>query len=131
MRDALAVVAGGILGTALRLATDGLLSHGDADFPWSTLIVNTLGAFVLGFLVARVWADAPSWLRAGLGVGVLGSFTTFSAVVVSLVSLADAGQWVLAAAWLAATLVLGLGAAWLGIRWGRPRGEVAIDLVDE
>jgi CrcB protein len=131
MRDALAVIAGGILGTALRLGIDGALLHGDADFPWSTLLVNTLGAFALGLLVARVWPTAPSWLRAGLGVGVLGSFTTFSAVVVSLVSLADAGHWVLAAAWLAATLVLGLGAAWLGIRLGRRRGEVALDLVDE
>lgn len=131
MRDALAVVIGGILGTALRLGIDGVLLHGDADFPWSTLLVNTVGAFALGMLVARVWPSAPSWLRAGLGVGVLGSFTTFSAVVVSLVSLADAGEWGLAAAWLAATLVLGLGAAWLGIRWGRPRGPVAVDLVDE
>lgn len=131
MRDALAVVAGGILGTVLRLATDGLLPHGDDGFPWSTLLVNTIGAFALGFLVARVWPTVPSWVRAGLGVGVLGSFTTFSAVVVSLVSLADAGQWGLAAAWLGATLALGLGAAWLGIRMGRPRGEVALDLVDE
>jgi CrcB protein len=131
MRDALAVLVGGLVGTALRLGVDALLPHGDDGFPWSTLAVNTVGAFVLGVLVARVWRGAASWLRAGLGAGVLGSFTTFSAVAVSFVSLGHAGQWMLAAAWLVATLVLGLAAAWLGIRLGRPRGPVAIDLVDE
>ena len=131
IRDVVAVLVGGIVGTALRLGVDALVPHGDDGFPLSTLAVNTIGAFALGFLVARVWDRATSWLRAGLGAGLLGSFTTFSAVAVSLVSLGQAGQWMLAAGWLAATLVLGLTAAWLGIRLGRPRGQVAIDLVDE
>ncbi len=128
MRDILAVIVGGLVGTALRLTLDGALLHTDAGFPWSTLVANTLGAFTLAVLVARVWAGAPPWLRAGLGAGLLGSFTTFSAVAVSLVSLTAATEWMLALAYLAATLVLGLTAAWLGLRLGRP---APIDLVDE
>ena len=128
MRDILAVIVGGLVGTGLRLAIDTALPHADVGFPWSTLVINTLGAFTLAVLVARVWAGAPSWLRAGLGAGLLGSFTTFSALAVSLVSLAAGGQWMPALAYLAATLVLGLGAAWLGLRLGRP---TPIDLVDE
>lgn len=131
IRDVLAVLVGGLAGTALRLGVDALFPHGDDGFPLSTLIVNTLGAFALGFLVARLWARVASWLRAGLGAGLLGSFTTFSAVAVSLVALANAAEWMLAVAWLVATLVLGLAAAWLGVRLGRPRGPVALDLVDE
>ena len=84
-RDLLAVLVGGAVGTALRLGIDTVIPHGDADFPVSTLAINTLGAFVLGVLVGRVWSTAPGWLRAGLGAGLLGSFTTFSALAVSLV----------------------------------------------
>jgi len=129
-RDLLAVLVGGAVGTALRLGIDTLLPHGDADFPVSTLAINTLGAFVLGVLVGRVWSTAPGWLRAGLGAGLLGSFTTFSALAVSLVSLTAAGFGMLALAYLAATLVLGLAAAALGLRLGSPR-VTDVDLVDE
>lgn len=76
-----------------------------------------------------VWSTAPGWLRAGLGAG-LGSFTTFSALAVSLVSLTAAGFGMLALAYLAATLVLGLAAAALGLRLGSPR-VTDVDLVDE
>ena len=129
-RDLLAVLVGGAVGTALRLGIDTVIPHGDADFPISTLAINTLGAFALGFLVARVWLGATSWLRAGLGAGLLGSFTTFSALAVSLVSLTAAGFGMLALAYLAATLVLGLAAAALGLRLGSPR-VTDVDLVDE
>ncbi len=121
---------GGIAGTGLRLAIDTALPHSDSTFPLSTLIINTIGAFALGALVARVWPVAPGWLRAGLGAGVLGSFTTFSAVAVSLVSLTHSGQVPLALAYLGVTLVLGFGAAWLGLQLGRVRDE-PLDLVDE
>lgn len=129
MRDALAVLGGGILGTALRLAIDSVLPH--EGFAVSTLVVNVAGAFVLGLLVARVWGSAPSWLRAGLGAGLLGSFTTFSAVAVALVSMIAVGDWMPALLYLAATMFLGLLAAWLGLRLGRPRRPAPIDLVDE
>ena len=119
-RDLAAVVVGGVIGTGLRLALDGAIPHTDATFPLSTLIINSVGAFVLGVLVARVWGTAPSWLKAGLGVGVLGSFTTFSAFAVSLVSLTAAGEGMTALGYLALTLVLGLGAAWLGLALGKP-----------
>lgn len=118
----LAVIVGGLVGTGLRLGLDALLPHADAGFPWPTLVVNVLGAFVLGALVARVWASAPEWMRAGLGAGLLGSFTTFSAIAVSLVALADAGEWAAAVGYLITTMVLGLAAAWAGVVLFRRRG---------
>ena len=113
----LAVLIGGILGTGLRLAIDQLVVP-ESAFPWATLLINVVGSFVLGILVARVWPSAPAWLRAGLGTGVLGSFTTFSAVIVSLLSLTVSGMTLLAVVYLVITLVLGLAAALLGIRLG-------------
>jgi fluoride exporter len=118
----LAVIIGGLVGTGLRLGIDALLPHTDDGFPWSTLVINVIGAFALGALVARFWATAPEWLRAGLGVGLLGSFTTFSAVAVSFVALADAGEWATAVGYLIATMVAGLAAAWTGIAAFRRRG---------
>ncbi len=127
MRALLAVFVGGAVGTALRLGID-LVVPGAA---LSTLVVNTVGAFALALLVARVWPVAPDWVRAGLGAGLLGSFTTFSAIALSVVAFAHAGEWMPAAAYLAATLILGLAAAALGLRLGPARPAAVIDLVDE
>ncbi len=120
---------GGALGTALRLGID--LAVPSTTFPVSTLVVNTIGAFALALLVARVWPVAPDWVRAGLGAGLLGSFTTFSAIALSVVAFAHAGEWVPAAIYLATTLILGLAAAALGLRLGPARPAAVIDLVDE
>lgn len=87
-----AVAVGGILGTGLRLGIDVLLPHTPAQVPWSTIIVNTIGSFSLGILVAAVWGRVPDWLRAGLGAGLLGSFTTFSAVAVSAIAMSTGGS---------------------------------------
>jgi len=112
-----AVVLGAILGTGLRLGIDQLVAP-DSAFPWATLLINVVGSFVLGLLVARVWPSAPGWLRAGLGTGLLGSFTTFSAVIVSLLTLMAAGMTVVAVGYLVASLVFGFAAALLGVRIG-------------
>jgi CrcB protein len=121
MRPLLAVFAGGLVGTTLRLLLDLLLPHGDDGFPVSTLLINIVGAFTLGLLTARLWPRASASLKALLGPGLLGSFTTYSAFAVSLVALADAAQWLLAAVYLVATIALGLAAAWAGLRLGRAR----------
>ena len=124
-RDLAAVIAGGAVGTALRLGLDALIPHGDDTFPVSTLVINVVGAFALGLLVARLWSSAPSWLLAGLGAGLLGSFTTFSALAVSLVTLASSDQWMTALGYLAATLLLGFGAAAGGLALGHGRAPLA------
>jgi CrcB protein len=65
-----------------------------------------------------VWPTASEWLKAGIGPGLLGSFTTFSAVAIILNDLGFTVEGVL---YLAATLVLGLGAAFAGLRLGARR----------
>jgi CrcB protein len=113
-----AVLLGGLLGTGLRIGIDAAIPHTDAGFPWSTLLINIVGSFVLALLVARVWPTAPAWLRAGLGTGTLGSFTTFSALMVSLLTLTQAGMPLLALVYLLVSLLGGLAAALLGLRIG-------------
>ena len=120
MRSYLAVAVGGLIGTGLRLACDLAFPHADDAFPVETLIVNLAGAFVLGWLVGGLWTrpTMPMWLKAGIGPGVLGSFTTLSAVTASLLVLGREGEWPTAVGYLLASVVGGLAAAAAGLRIG-------------
>ncbi|MET0303078.1 MAG: CrcB family protein [Microbacteriaceae bacterium] len=120
-----AVAVGGMLGTGARLGLDAVLPHPDAGWAWSTLIANVLGSVVLGLLVARVWPTAPEWMRAGLGAGVLGAFTTFSAVAVAAVAMTEAGAGPLALAYVALSVALGLAGAFAGLALGARGGRRA------
>jgi CrcB protein len=120
VKTVLAVLVGGAVGTAARLAVDLLLPHGGADIPFGTFLINLVGSLALGVLVARVWPVAPEWLRVGLGPGLLGSFTTFSALAVSAVELTAEGAGSTAIVYVVASLVGGIAAAALGIRLGAP-----------
>jgi CrcB protein len=131
MLAVVAVLIGGALGTAARAGLDLWIHHSDREFPLDTLLINIVGSLVLGFLVARVWPVAPNWVRAGVGPGLLGGFTTFSAVMASMVTLAAGGQVLLALLYIVATLVLGFGAAALGLLLGRRRDAAPIVEADE
>lgn len=77
-----AVALGGALGSVARyLAVNGLAVWLGRAFPYGTLAVNVAGSFLMGLALAvlmqRGWLGEP-W-RAGLMVGLLGGFTTFSA----------------------------------------------------
>lgn len=73
----LAFSAGGGLGAVVRYLFSRMLTH---EYPYATLLVNVLGCFFLGFLLALVW-DAPGILPREIQhafVGFCGGFTTFS-----------------------------------------------------
>ena len=107
----------------VELSTVALL---DAE-PFATLIVNILGCFLMGVLVARVLDGAvrSALARPFLGTGVLGGFTTFSAYVADAAVLTRDGSPVLAGAYLIGTLVVCLAAVWAGGWMGRVRGVAA------
>ena len=126
----LVVALAGGLGATLRLVLDGLVqARVHTTLPLGTLLINVVGSFVLGWLTGGLFArGASSVLKAALGPGLLGSFTTFSAVILALVLLtvSTPPQVVLAVVYLVVTLLLGLGASFLGIRLGeRSRKRVA------
>lgn len=93
-RVILAVAVGGLVGSLLHTGTTrtllslaGASPAGALDRPLADtavlVVVNLVGSFLLGMLTARSsrW-NRPTWLATGLGVGVLGSFTTLSGVLV-------------------------------------------------
>ena len=121
LRRILLVAAGGTVGTAARLGL-GLALPDVGGFPVAVLIANIVGALLIGVLAVRLPASAD--LRLMLGTGVLGGFTTYSAFMTGTLELWE-GAPVLASAYAVGSLVLGLGAAALGMRLGRPRAGVA------
>ncbi|MEO3766169.1 fluoride efflux transporter CrcB [Streptomyces sp. B5E4] len=112
----LLVVAGGMAGAPLRYVTDRAvqLRHGSA-FPWGTLIVNVTGCLVLGTLAGATLAGAaPEPVRLLLGTGLCGALTTYSTFSYEVLRLAETGRGRYAAAYVGASLAVGLGGAFLG-----------------
>lgn len=120
-RRVLLVFLGGTAGTAARLAV-GLWVPDAGGIPLATFAVNIVGAFLIGLLAARMPQTTDR--RVLLGTGVLGGFTTYSAFMTGTVELWAAAP-ALAAAYAVASLVLGLAAAALGLRLGRPNDSTA------
>lgn len=113
----LLVFLGGSVGTAARLAL-GLWIPDAGGFPVATFAVNVVGSFLIGVLAARLPATAD--VRVLLGTGVLGGFTTYSAFTTGTVVLWATAP-VVAVISVVASLALGVAAAALGLRLGRPR----------
>jgi len=113
-RDVGLVAVGGAIGTAVRAGLT--LALGDELGPALVPLINVAGAFAIGILYG--WrARMPATSRAArvqlfVGTGVLGGFTTYSALAVESVDLAQ--LW-----WGVATVVVGTAAAWAGVVAGR------------
>jgi len=118
MSQVIAIAIGGAFGSVLRYGLSTwvhtLVGRG---FPYGTLAVNVLGCMAMGvlfvLLVERMGASAV-W-RAGLLIGVLGGFTTFSSFSIETFNLIEQGAMAKAAGNIAASLVLCVGATWLGV----------------
>lgn len=112
----------GAAGAVSRYWVDGRISdltHG--QFPWGTFVINVVGAFALGLLVALTTERlllSPNW-RVALGIGFLGSFTTFSTYAYESVKLAEDGAIGLALVNSVGMVALGLLSAALGLALGR------------
>ena len=115
----LLVALGGGVGAALRWMVGGwALTAFGAGFAWGTWIINLLGSFLLGWLLARLGGQNEP-LRLLLGVGLLGGFTTFSAFSVELVGMVNRAEIGMAAAYALSSVAGGVVAAFLGIALGR------------
>jgi len=122
MSQVIAIAVGGAFGSVLRYGLSTwvhtLVGRG---FPYGTLAVNVLGCLAMGFLFVLLverMGESALW-RAGLLIGVLGGFTTFSSFSIETFNLIEQGSLVKAAGNMAASLFLCLGATWLGVLLAR------------
>lgn len=122
MNQLLAIAIGGALGSVARYGlSNGVYALFGRGFPYGTLAVNVLGCLVMGFLfvlfLERFASDGA--LRAGVLIGVLGGFTTFSSFSIETFNLIESGELVKAGVNMALSLALCITATWLGAIIGR------------
>lgn len=121
MMRLLLIVAAGGLGSGTRyLVGQWAFDRFGLAFPYGTLIVNLSGCFLIGAAVQA--AAAQSWnpdVRLAVTAGFLGGFTTYSAFNHETLQLLQSGASGAAMVNIAATLIGGLAAGWLGMAVAR------------
>jgi len=109
------VALAGAVGTLLRYTLDLLVV---AAWPWTTLSINIVGSFGAGLLAERSLERLPDAVSTAMTVGLLGGFTTYSTFSAQTIALLEEGRLMAAGLYVAASVLLGLLAAWLGFRLG-------------
>ena len=117
----LLVIAGAAIGAPLRyLADRAIQARHDTVFPWGTFTVNVLGSLILGIVAGAVTAGGASQqVQLAVGTGFCGALTTYSTFSYETLRLLEDDARLFAAANVVASIVAGLGAAFLGVAISR------------
>jgi CrcB protein len=113
-KNAWLVAVGAAIGSSLRYGiAQALPATHSTDFPKATLLVNIVGASLIGLAAGLPQIMTHDARRYFLVTGVLGGFTTFSALAVQTLNLNSASQSI---AYLGATFVICVVATHFGHR---------------
>ena len=118
MNLVLLIAVGGAIGAVGRYAVMTAISHlFGTGFPYGTIIVNLIGSFVLGGLVEglKSFSVISNELQVFLIVGVLGSFTTFSAFSMDVVLLMQRNEMFGAGLYILGSIVVSVGGLFLAM----------------
>ena len=122
MTQLLVIALGGAFGSVMRfLMSSWVYSTLGRGFPYGTLAVNIIGSLLMGFLTVLLierMSLGPEW-RAAILIGVLGGFTTFSSFSIETFNLIEAGAYAKAIANMVISVVVCIGATWIGVIAGR------------
>ena len=118
MQAFLLVMLGGAAGAGLRYAVSLFAAHRlSAAFPWGTWLVNLAGGLLVGLLLGLIIARGGQgeMLRLFVGAGLLGGFTTFSAFSAETAFMILNGQYWMAAAYVASSVLGAVALLFLGL----------------
>ena len=120
LKQFMLVGLGGGVGAMMRYGSN-LLFKSQFIFA-STLLVNVVGSFALGALLAYGLSRsvAPANWMLFLGTGLCGGFTTFSAFSVENIILMQEGKFSTAVAYILISIILGILAAFAGYKLFSP-----------
>ena len=116
LKNFLLVGLGGGIGSMLRYASSLVINS--RFFPWSTLAVNIIGSLIIGGVLGYSTKDENfvyNW-KLFLATGICGGFTTFSSFSAENMELLNTGRYGAAFAYICASVILGIAAAWLGFK---------------
>ena len=101
---------GGFIGAVCRYLMGFLPVGADTTFPVKTLMINLIGAFLIGIIAAYALKTdtGNSNLVLMLKVGVCGGFTTFSTFAFEISDSIKAGQTGMAVAYGLGSMVVGV-----------------------
>ncbi len=96
----------------------GMLGRG---FPYGTLFVNVLGSLLMGvlYIVLLERMNVGPEVRGVMLIGFLGAFTTFSTFSIETLNLIEQAAYAKAIANAFLSVLVCVGAAWLGVLIGR------------
>jgi CrcB protein len=123
LQSLLAVFTGGGLGSAVRFGvTFAFTQRFGPGFPWATFFINVTGSFLIGVIAelvaTRASAGSPA-LRLFFVTGFLGGYTTFSTFSFDTMQLVGDRAVMLAVAYAAGSVILGVIAAFGGVAFAR------------
>ena len=113
---ALLIAAGAAVGAPLRYLIDrGIQARFGTLFPWGTLVANVCACLVLGLITGTATAVSPPEVYALIGTGLCGALSTLSTFSYQALRFAEEGFCLFALAYVAGTVVAGLGGAAAGV----------------
>ena len=119
----LQVALGGAIGASLRFLSGAMILRTmGSGFPYGTMFVNVIGSFLMGFLAFYLlerMGGSFSRYAPFLMTGVLGGFTTFSAYSLDALYLLERGRYLSASVYMGGSVVLAIGALFLGMTIAR------------
>lgn len=112
--EALVIACGGVIGALGRYGIGIIWPTPANGFPLSTLFINLLGSFVIGFIAEESRLhDVDPRVVLFVKVGLCGSFTTFSTFSLETFRLAEGGRYGLATCYALVSIIaclVGVGA---------------------
>lgn len=119
MKELIAIFIGGGAGSMLRYGVQVFLHERITayHFPWATFTVNIVGSFLIGmFYAVSVRYNLSVEVRLMLTTGLCGGFTTYSTFSNDVMLLLRSGHVYPAVIYIVLSLLLGVGACFLGYK---------------
>lgn len=120
LKFGLVAALGAVIGSLARLQISyWIQTPSTTSFPWSTFLVNVVGALLIGLVASSPNIMNNETRRHFVVTGVLGGFTTFSAIAVETLNLATTP--VISITYVIATFAIGVAATHIGSLLGNRR----------